>query len=84
MLTFASKAGTMDPAVTLSKLIIGQIFTAHENSTILNIGPRFTASENLTKPDICNLLQRFPVAGDRGPGDPGFALGCPGAGRFAP
>jgi hypothetical protein len=67
MLTFASKAGTMDPAVTLSKVITGQIFAAHKNSTILNIGPRFTASENLIKPDICNPLQRLPVVGDRWP-----------------
>jgi len=44
MLSFASKAGAMDWAVTLSKIISGKIFGALETSTIFNKGPRFTAA----------------------------------------
>lgn len=58
MLSFASKVKTMDRAVTLSKVIIGQIFSALETSTFINIGLRFTASENLTKSNICNPSHR--------------------------
>jgi hypothetical protein len=53
MLSFANKTETMDRATTLSKLIIGQIFAAHKNSTILNSKPRLTAFKNLTFATYC-------------------------------